>query len=38
MGLGDNELRQLQDTMLENQKAGNVIQGTKRNRQNHCQA
>ena len=30
MGLGDNELRQLQETLLQNPKAGNVIQGTKR--------
>jgi hypothetical protein len=29
MGLGDNELRQLQETLLENPKAGIVIQGTK---------
>jgi hypothetical protein len=29
MGLGDNELRQLQETLLENPKAGDVIQGTK---------
>ena len=28
MGLGDNELRQLQETLLENPKAGNVIRGT----------
>jgi len=30
MGLGDNELRQLQETLLENPKAGKVIRGTKR--------
>ena len=29
MGLGGNELRQLQETLLENPKAGDVIQGTK---------
>ncbi|MCL2186710.1 MAG: type II toxin-antitoxin system RelE/ParE family toxin [Treponema sp.] len=29
MGLGDNELRQLQETLLDNPKAGNVIRGTK---------
>ena len=29
MGLGDNELRQLQETLLQNPKAGDVIQGTK---------
>jgi hypothetical protein len=29
MGLGDNELRQLQETLLENPKAGDVIRGTK---------
>jgi hypothetical protein len=29
MGLGDDELRQLQDTLLENPKAGDVIKGTK---------
>jgi len=29
MGLGDNELRQLQETLLENPKAGKVIRGTK---------
>jgi len=29
MGLGDNELRQLQETLLENPKAGGVIRGTK---------
>jgi hypothetical protein len=28
-GLGDNELRQLQETLLENPKAGDVIRGTK---------
>jgi hypothetical protein len=28
-GLGDNELRQLQEALLQNPKAGNVIQGTK---------
>jgi hypothetical protein len=28
MGLEDNELRQLQETLLQNPKAGNVIQGT----------
>jgi hypothetical protein len=30
MGLGDDELRQLQETLLQNPKAGDVIQGTKR--------
>ncbi|WP_461246681.1 addiction module toxin RelE [Treponema sp. R6D11] len=30
MGLGDNELRQLQETLLKNPKAGKVIQGTKK--------
>ena len=29
MGLGDNELRQLQETLLQNPKAGDVIRGTK---------
>ena len=29
MGLGDNDLRQLQETLLENPKAGDVIRGTK---------
>jgi len=29
MGLDDNELHQLQETLLENPKAGNVIRGTK---------
>jgi hypothetical protein len=29
MGLGDNELRRLQETLLQNPKAGNAIQGTK---------
>jgi len=29
MGLADNELRQLQETLLENPKAGKVIRGTK---------
>jgi hypothetical protein len=29
MGLGDNDLRQLQETLLQDPKAGNVIQGTK---------
>jgi hypothetical protein len=29
LGLSDNELRQLQETLLQNPKAGNVIQGTK---------
>jgi hypothetical protein len=29
MGLGDNELRQLQETLLEHPKAGKVIRGTK---------
>ena len=29
MGLGDDELRQLQETLLENPKAGDVIRGTK---------
>jgi hypothetical protein len=29
MGLGDNELRQLQETLLEYPKTGKVIQGTK---------
>jgi hypothetical protein len=29
LGLGDNELRQLQETLLQNPKAGNVIRGTK---------
>jgi mRNA-degrading endonuclease RelE of RelBE toxin-antitoxin system len=29
MSLGDNKLRQLQETLLENPKAGKVIQGTK---------
>jgi hypothetical protein len=29
MGLGDNELRQLQETLLENPKTGDVIRGTK---------
>ena len=28
LGLGDNELRQLQETLLENPKAGKVIRGT----------
>jgi hypothetical protein len=28
LGLGDNELRQLQESLLQNPKAGNVIQGT----------
>ena len=28
IGLGDNELRQLQEALLENPKAGKVIQGT----------
>jgi len=28
MGIGDNELRQLQETLLENPKAGKVIRGT----------
>ena len=28
MGLSDNELRQLQETLLENPKAGKVIWGT----------
>jgi len=29
LGLGDNELRQLQETLLENPKTGKVILGTK---------
>jgi hypothetical protein len=29
MGLGDEELRQLQETLLQNPKAGDVIRGTK---------
>ena len=29
LGLGDNELRQLQETLLENPNAGPVIRGTK---------
>jgi len=29
MDLGDDELRQLQETLLQNPKAGGVIQGTK---------
>jgi hypothetical protein len=29
LGLGDDELRQLQETFLHNPKAGDVIQGTK---------
>jgi hypothetical protein len=29
MGLCDNDLRQLQETLLENPKAGDVIRGTK---------
>ena len=29
MGLGDDELRQLQETLLQNPKAGDVIRGTK---------
>jgi hypothetical protein len=29
MGLGDNELRQLQEVLLQSPKVGNVIQGTK---------
>jgi hypothetical protein len=29
MGLGDTELRQLQETLLQNPKAGRVIRGTK---------
>jgi hypothetical protein len=29
LGLGDNELRLLQETLLENPKAGKVIRGTK---------
>ena len=29
LGLGDNELRQLQETLLQNPKAGDVIRGTK---------
>ena len=29
LGLGDNELRQLQETLLQNPKVGKVIQGTK---------
>jgi hypothetical protein len=29
MGLGDDELRQLQEALLQNPKAGDVIQGTK---------
>jgi hypothetical protein len=29
LGLGDNELRQLQETLLQNPKAGPVIRGTK---------
>ena len=29
LGLGDNELQQLQETLLKNPKAGKVIQGTK---------
>ena len=29
LGLGDNELRQLQEVLLENPKTGAVIQGTK---------
>ena len=29
LGLDDNELRQLQETLLENPKAGKVIRGTK---------
>jgi len=28
LGLGDNELRQLQEILLENPKAGKVIRGT----------
>ncbi|MDR2050134.1 MAG: type II toxin-antitoxin system RelE/ParE family toxin [Treponema sp.] len=30
MGLADDELRELQETLLQNPKAGNVIRGTKR--------
>ena len=30
MGLGDNELRQLQETLLQTPKAGKVIRGTKK--------
>jgi len=29
LGLDDNELRQLQETLLRNPKAGDVVQGTK---------
>ena len=29
LGLGDDELRQLQETLLQNPKAGDVIRGTK---------
>jgi len=29
MGLGDDELRQLQETLLENPEAGDLIRGTK---------
>ena len=29
LGLDDNELRQLQETLLKNPKAGKVIRGTK---------
>ena len=29
LGLGDNELRQLQEALLQNPKAGDVIRGTK---------
>ena len=29
LGLNDNELRQLQETLLENPKAGKVVRGTK---------
>jgi hypothetical protein len=29
LGLGDDELRQLQETLLQNPKVGNVIRGTK---------
>jgi len=29
MGLGDNELRQLQETLLENPKTGDIVRGTK---------
>jgi hypothetical protein len=29
LGLGDHELRQLQEALLQNPKAGSVIQGTK---------